>query len=307
MTKKTVSQETGGERGVTYNTQAIHIGTHYDGSEEWHELRAGGIGGSEIGTILGLNRWDSPYSLWAKKTGKIERTPQNDAMEWGHRLEPVILDKFEDNHPDLIVHRDMGTWHHPERPWQRSNPDALFEDSEGNFGIIEVKTAMYEEDWKDGIPRQYEAQVQWYLDTFGYSKAYIVALFHGNKYGEWEVTASPLQQSVLVEAAEQFRPYLIEDKAPDYDGSTATLEVIRALHPQIDNEAEVELGDLGVHYFLALADLDTAEAHANEMKSRVLDAMGSAKTGLIHDEPMVTRQARGNGTPFLVNKRGAKK
>jgi len=56
------------------------VGVFEQGSAEWHEAREQSIGGSEMGTILGLNPWESAYALWAKKTGKIENPP---LTNWG--------------------------------------------------------------------------------------------------------------------------------------------------------------------------------------------------------------------------------
>lgn len=287
----------------SFNTQAVLVGNFENGSQEWHDLRAGGIGGSEVGTICGFNKWESPFTLWAKKTGRIEgQVEPNEAMEWGNRLEPVVLDKFEDTHPEFKVHRNVGTWAHPDRPWQLANPDALFE-HEGQFGIVEVKTAQYEDAWSDGVPAHYLTQVQWYLQTFGYSKAWVVALFHGNRYREFEVEASEFQQDNALAEVERFRDHLLHDVQPDYDGALSTYTTVRALHPEITDE-EVELGDLGMYYQLAEVKFKQAEEEMNDMKSRVLDAMGSAKRGLIEGRWVLTRQARGTGTPYLVSKRG---
>jgi putative phage-type endonuclease len=148
---------------VSENTAARFVANYENGSDDWHDLRATGIGGSEVGAICGLNRWESAFSLWAKKTGQIADTfTGNEATEWGNRLEPVIIDKFADEHPELVVHENVGTWAHPEREWQLANPDAIFETLDGEFGIIEVKTAQFEDDWNP-IPPSYRAQVQWYL------------------------------------------------------------------------------------------------------------------------------------------------
>ncbi len=38
--------------------------------QEWLEDRKKGIGGSDVGTILGLNKWKSPYQLWLEKQDK---------------------------------------------------------------------------------------------------------------------------------------------------------------------------------------------------------------------------------------------
>lgn len=290
---------------IADSTKAVFIDTLKNGSPEWLELRRSGIGGSEVGTILGLNRWESPYTLWAKKTGRIdESVGASEAMEWGNRLEPVILDKFEESHPDLTLHREVGTWSHPEREWQRANPDGIFETADGEFGIVEVKTSQFEDDWTAGVPRYYETQVQWYLQTFGFASAYVVALFHGNRYREYEVTAEGFTQEVNLEAVEQFRKFLVEDIAPDFDGSTSTYETVRAQHPEIDSEGSVELEELGVDYFDLVDVLSEAERAVTEAKSRILSKMGTAKRGLIDGEWVLTRQARGQGAPYLVTKRG---
>ena len=43
--------------------------------EQWHLRRRLGIGGSEIGTILGLNKYQTPFDLWLIKTGR--KTPDD--------------------------------------------------------------------------------------------------------------------------------------------------------------------------------------------------------------------------------------
>ena len=291
-------------KSISDRTAAKFIANHENGSQEWHDLRATGIGGSEVGTICGLNKWESAYTLAAKKLGKIPADfKTSEAMEWGTRLEPVILEKFEDEHPELTVHKDVGTWQHAEREWQIANPDGIFETAAGELGIIEVKTAQFEDDWAAGVPAYYETQVQWYLQTFGFEQAYVVALFHGNRYREYAIQASEMAQEVNLAAVERFRTYLEEDQLPDFDGSENTYQTVRVQHPDIIDE-EVELGQLGLHYFTAQEELAAAEKKATEMKSRVLDALGSAKKGTLDGTWIVTRQARGTGSPFLVNKRG---
>jgi len=285
-------------------SEAVFLANLENQSQEWLDLRATGIGGSDVAAICGISPWTSAFTLWAKKTGKISETfAANEAMEWGTRLESVILNKFEETHPDLRVYRDVGTWSHKDRPWQIANPDAIFGDPEGNYGIIEVKTARYEDDWLHGVPGHYRSQVLWYLQTFGFKTAHVVVLFSGSKYKEFIVELDQFEADVNLELVMQFRDYVSEDKQPDYDGANNTLQTVREMHPQIEDN-EIELGDLGMHYFLAAAEFDVAERQLTEMKSRVLGAMGNAKRGLVDGVWRLTRQARSGGTPFLVNKKG---
>lgn len=288
---------------------ATLLGNFESGSTEWHDARAKGIGGSEVSVILGFNKWKSPYTLWAEKTGRLTVGEfQSEAMEWGTRLESVILDKFTDEHPDLWIARDAGTWCHDERPWQIANPDALYETEDGRRGVIEVKTALYADDWKNGdgepcVPAYYNTQVQWYLNVLGLDHAYVVVLFHGNEYREFEVQADAFAQSVAVEEVERFLKYVEEDVAPDFDGALSTYDTVRKMHPEITDDV-VELGYLGEQYLTAERHYEEAQAALNEVKSRVLDAMGTAKRGHVNDVWAFTRQSRGGGTPFLTKKRG---
>lgn len=290
--------------GDTPVTQARFIANLENGSQEWLELRKTGIGGSDVGTILGFNKWESPYSLWAKRTGLISsEIDPSEAMEWGNRLEPVILDKFADEHPELTLLRDVGTWAHPDREWQLANPDAIFKTQDGEYGIVEVKTAQYEDDWVEGVPAHYEAQVQWYLDVFGYDRAYVIALFHGNRYREIEVRASAIQQEIAQSRAKEFKEMLDESKAPDFDGATATYKAVREAHPEIEN-TEVELGWLGVQFFELEQEYKAAEAKLNLVRSHIMDAMGKSKRGLVEGNWTFTRSSRSGGAPFLTVKRG---
>lgn len=278
-------------------------------SPEWHELRATGVGGSEVAAICGISPWTSAFTLWAEKTKRIEREQlTSEAAEWGTRLEAVIRDKFAEAHPELKVYHDKSSWANVARPWQLSNVDGFYEDADGNYGILEVKTAAYEDDWKDydgnwKVPQYYMTQVQWYLQTFGFKTAWVAVLFAGRKYVEIPVEANEFQQETNLIEVERFRKYWLEDRQPDWDGSTSTLETVRKMHPQID-DSEVELGEIGLQYSAAAILYAEAEAEFNKAKSRVLEAMGKAKRATIAGKWLLSRQARNGGTPYLVNKKG---
>ena len=51
--------------------------------EEWLEERSKGIGSSEVGTIMGVNHFDTPYRLWRRKVGIDGPVESNEAMEMG--------------------------------------------------------------------------------------------------------------------------------------------------------------------------------------------------------------------------------
>lgn len=286
--------------------QARLIGYFENQSPEWHAVRSQGIGGSEVATILGLSPWESAYTLWAKKTGRIETSSNStQAMEWGTRLEPAILDKFADEHPDLILRREAGTWQNMDRAWQIVNPDAIYERPDGTKGLVEVKTARYPDAWTDGVPIYYRTQVQWYLQAFGLSHAYVVVLFSGSDYREFEILADEFEQDRNLAAVEEFKTrYLDTDLAPEFsEPMLSTYTTTREMHPEIDPDGEIELGALYEEFLLADAELAEATEEMNRQKATILDLMGNAKRGLYKGAWVVTRQARAGGAPYLVAKR----
>jgi putative phage-type endonuclease len=273
---------------------------------EWHELRADRIGGSEVGAIVGASKYESAYSLWAKKSKLIsDEVSDNEAMYWGRALEPVVIDRFAEEHPELTLIREAGTWVHNDRDYQLANPDAIYQRSDGTYGILEIKTARYADDWSDGVPQYYMTQIQWYLSAFGFGEAYLAVLFAGSDYREFFVEAQPMWQESDLTKVQEFLSCIAEQRKPEWDGAEATVMAVRQQHPEIESDTEVELGELGLHYSSALDELEESKTKVNELQARVLDAMGKAKTAVIYDTPAFIRSSRKGGTPYLTRKRGA--
>ena len=73
-------------------------------NDEWLDLRATGIGGSDLASIYNESPWTSRYSLWAEKSGRVTRENKtNDAMEWGHFLEDAVAAKFAKEYDAVVV------------------------------------------------------------------------------------------------------------------------------------------------------------------------------------------------------------
>jgi putative phage-type endonuclease len=280
---------------------AVLLGDFANGSPEWHELRnePGVIGGSDIAACAGLSSWTSPITLWAKKTGQIpdEVTP-NMSMKLGTILEEPILQLFADEHPELTV-LTTGTWANKTYPWMRANPDGLYLDADGNWGIVEVK---FSRDYWTAVPQSYRAQVLWYMKVFGIKQAKLVALA-GSSYQEYDIEWDQFEADTLFEAAVRFRHACLELKMPDWDGSNSTLETVRALNPNIE-DGEVDLDELGVHYFNAVQDAEAANTKLTELKSRVVKAMEGKKRGLVYGDHLISLRSRAGGMPYLHHEKG---
>lgn len=277
--------------------KAVLVGDFENQSPEWHELRSKGIGGSQVGTILGLNPWESAYTLWAKLSNKIDDSfQQNEKMRWGTIIEPVIFDEWGVRNPEYKMYT-TGTW---ADGWKHANPDGILE-KDGEFGLLEIKTAGYR--W-DSVPAHYQAQCMWYMELLGLKWCKLVVLFQGNQLETFHLDYDPVLARDMVSRVEEFWDRLSRDVAPDWDGSESTFQTVRAINPDIV-DAEVELGQFGVQLIECQTEFDVAQQKLNEIKSIVLDFMGKAKYGQINGVTVVTRSSRNGGIPYLsINKKG---
>jgi len=275
--------------------EARCLGSYEDGSTEWHSIRSGGIGGSELGTILGLNPWESAYTLFHKRKGNIDNSvEENWSIRFGKAFEKPILDLYAQEHPEQELFL-TGTYANKDNSWMQANPDALAK-VDGEWKIIEVKTARA--GWSE-LPPSYEAQVMWYMMVTGIRKAVVVAVA-GMTWNEYEVEYNEFTANIYAEKAQKFWESLGIDKAPDWDGAKSTYETERKLHPHIE-DVDVELPpELWEELSLGTQNLAQVEAQVNKTKSRILAHMGTARYGHVNGTRVVSRQARGKGAPYLV-------
>jgi len=280
--------------------KAISLGNFQNNSPEWHQLRnqVGVISGSEIGTILGLSPWTSAITLWAEKTGKVERPKiGNTAMRLGTLVEPAIRQLYQEQHPDHTV-VEVGTYASKEFDWMHSNPDGICLDEQGNGYILEIKhTATY---W-DSIPEHYKAQVFWYMYVFDLKRA-VFAVVNAGRYKEYELLWDDFEFDAMLQQVNKFRKYVLDNVQPDWDGSESTYETVRQLSPDVEARDE-ELGLLGIELMNAQTDFDKAETHLREMKSRVIGALNGAKNGCIDGQVVVTLSQRSGNAPYLTIKK----
>jgi putative phage-type endonuclease len=278
---------------------AVFLGNFENNSPEWHDLRNqdGVISGSEIGAILGLSPFTSAMTLWAEKTNRIEKqVAGNTAMRLGQLVEPAIRQLYKETHPDHVV-EEVGTYASRNFDWAHANPDGICLDADGEAYILEIKhTATY---W-DAVPEHYKAQVFWYMFVFGLKKA-VFAVVNAGRYKEYEVLWDEFEWQAIFQQVNKFRANVLENVAPDWDGSESTYETVRKLSPDVENRNE-ELGQLGIELHAAQTKFDEAETYLREAKSRTIAALNGAKNGTVDGEIVCTLSQRAGGVPYLTIK-----
>lgn len=187
--------------------------------EEWLAERNRGIGGSDIATILGLNKWKSPLQLFLEKTGKVvaEDLSDKEVIYWGNVLEDVVAKEFERRTGKKVRKRHV-MFCDDKYPYMRANVDR---EVVGENAVLECKTTdkRNADQWVDDqVPANYILQCQWYMMIRGYEKAYIACLIGGNQFVFKEIKRDEeLIEIIKGKAVEFWETNVLGDVEPDAD------------------------------------------------------------------------------------------
>lgn len=214
---------------------------------EWQAKRQKqiGIGGSDAGTILGLNKFKDEYTLYLEKIGEIEPSGAGEAAEWGHTLEPVVADKWQER-----FGKPLGLNIEPFNyllgsklyPFMLANVDRLIRKGD-SFGLLEVKTASeyLNGEWENGeiladgrgsgkVPPKYYAQLQHYFFVSGLEWGFFAALVGGNKLYSVYVERNDVYIRGLIEAETLFWQRLEMRIPPEINGSESCKKLLGSLY-----------------------------------------------------------------------------
>lgn len=161
--------------------------------ETWLKERMNGIGGSESGSVLGLNPWCSNVQLWRYKTGKEVPPDISDkpAVQFGKVAEEHIRELFRLDYPNMgLDYHAYWVYRNDAYPWQFATLDGELIDETGRRGILEIKTTTIQnksqwDEWENGIPQRYYAQILHQLSATGWQFAILRAYIRYYKGGEF--------------------------------------------------------------------------------------------------------------------------
>ena len=62
--------------------------------EEWLLLRKTYLGGSDLGAVIGVNKYKTALDVYLEKTSEFVEEVNNDATYWGNVLEGVVAQEY---------------------------------------------------------------------------------------------------------------------------------------------------------------------------------------------------------------------
>ena len=284
--------------------------------KKWQEARHAGIGGSDAGTILGVNSYNSEYELWGDKTGLFPKTFDGNAATWfGHKLEPIIAERYAIEYNAAVVEWPTMVW--SDNGYEFANLDYLLvtpskkfpagkvtewakeEPPEGIEAILEVKTTGIvtsgtAHKWKGGqVPDTYTVQGYHYINVMlpllPEPRIIFAALLPGEGDDEYAITVRTMgirdddnlkwdknTAQGIRDANESFWNNVIFRIEPEIDGSKSTNEAIARRYPKSTPLKEVNLGPDFVEIWDEWDKLKAAEAAAKEAVGKARNRINAA-------------------------------
>lgn len=290
---------------------AAVICTAPDGTQEWHQVRREGIGGSDVAAILGfVPKYESPLSVFLEKRGELPKRFRSafleEAAEFGKAMEPVIREQWA-KRTGHTYRLSPGTLVRPDTPWMRVNLDGVAIEDGGRYGVLECKNRSEYQlgDWEEGIPDPVAVQAMWGMAVTGFSFAHVAAVIGGNKLRVWRMGRDEQAIGDLVELMGEFWHNTQAGIRPPIDDSEATSEILRLIHG-VDPDATTRAPRDVVHKLLERdRDLKARKKEIEDeirgVKNRLHDLAGPAVTvlpdGEATEDALYTLKANGPFSP----------
>ena len=246
------NEQTEGKLNMEKEFETEVLNAPAQGTEDWLNWRKQGITATEAGLIMHPSKYGSGLTVYTDKLGLTthDQSDPDGFMEWGHRIEDLLVSKFMEQHPDF---KDCTQGRLYQRDWAKCSLDAQAYTADGTPVIIECKTGQNESKWSP-IPEKYYAQVQWQMYVTGIRKAYFSVLICGHQWFEREVEYSETYVEELKRKCFYIWDCIQNKTRPNIFGSSdADKSAIAALAGESGHEGEpLEVTQEEVETYIAL-------------------------------------------------------
>lgn len=257
--------------------EALSIGL---ATEEWLAARRLRVQASEVAAVLGADPYRSTWTVWSEKRGLVRGPIESEAMEWGHRLEPLVAQAYASRTGAEL--RDDGRYAivvHPSAPLGATLDRRIV--APPPPGVLEIKTSSgrRSEEWDEGrAPLRHQVQIQAQLACTGLERGVLCVLIAGQRLVIREYPRDDRLIAIMLEEVSRFWDLVERGIPPPIDGHPATIAAIKALHPR-DSGESIELPAAALP---ALDEWDAAREDERELRVR-RDAAQAALCAAIGD------------------------
>lgn len=263
----------------------------------WLDARKQDVTASVAGALLGVHPYQTPYGLWAEKSGRVASDDaDNPVLRRGRLLEPVVIEMLREDRPDWTVEyrRDNAYYRHVEDRIG-ATPDAFATrpDIYGR-GIVQVKTVAddkFRREWVDADTGEVvlplwiavQAIVEATLTESTWACVAVMVIGRGI---DLQIVDVPLNTRVMNRLRREVREFwrmVEEGREPPIDWNrdgAAVAEVYRDSMPDRKDLTEIDGFDLIVgHYADAKVSANASKAVVDQLRPQILHTLGAAEAG----------------------------
>lgn len=249
----------------------------------WLEKRKHYVTGTDAGKLIGVSPWGGKFAVWLDKTGRAAPVVETPAMKAGKKFESAILQTYAEEMNCKLEHVDgynlvtcdkyprlgasLDGWNHDLKiPVDAKN--------------IKWKNEKWGDAWTDQFPEYYKAQLQVQMMVTGATFAHLAVMFSGQDFFIYSMEYDEEMAQKILDATEEFWPYVENDQMPEADGSDEATEYIKSEFARGDAAAVKDPTEeiLEALKGLQKAKLDEKDAldRKTEFENRIKLYMGDA-------------------------------
>lgn len=200
---------------------------------QFHTDRRTGLGGSDIGAILGLNPWRTPFQVFQEKTGKAEPFTGNLQTRFGSYAEEFVAREYCEQ-TGRQVQRFNGLLRHPEAPlighidrlvipegakrasWRQEIRTDLGLEAKTASAFAAGRDSEWGEAGTDAVPPSYLTQSAVYMALTGCPHWDLAVLFGNQEFRIYHLARDmELEGYILEEASRWWRDHVVAGVPPN--------------------------------------------------------------------------------------------
>ena len=275
--------------------------------EDWLKAREDGIGASEVAAVVGLSPWETPFSLWLRKTGQVPPLEESRAMHMGHLLEPVVCQLWIEATGFRVIKASAKDiiYQDPEHPWRKVTPDRIAYEWDAAKGkwrkvLVEIKTSSMGFD-PDDLPANYLAQCQYQMRVTGIHVCYLCWLTNGRDFGYARIEYDPEFADWLVTEVDKFYLECVKGGL-EPDLITVSDFTIKGSKEGVTVEADSKAVESIKALRVINATIDELEGRQEALKDDIKLFMQEAEALTLNGDTLATWKSGKRGRTFLLKK-----
>ena len=269
-------------------------------NQDFTQDRTKYIGGSDIGAILGLSKYQSALDVWMEKTGKEIKSLDSLPLRFGSFAEEFVASEYA-RHTGLELIHDKSIYLHSQYTFMSAHIDR-FVHGDGiamaPTKILECKTAnpFAQSDWgdvgSDQVPMSYLCQCAWYQAITGIDEADLAVLFGNSDFRIYQIQRDKELEDLLLDKATTFwDEYVLKDIPPPPQSEADYQALFKRGNAEQSIEANLETVKQIARLHLLNAEISTKEDEISVIKQHVMGQLENAELLTYQNQILATWKA----------------